>query len=270
MPEWFDYILLICGSLILGSFLNMALTRFHTGLSWGGRSRCMTCRATLQWQDLLPVLSFLCLRGRCRHCGVRYGWEHIFVEFLTVAAAVLLWGVYGWSAAFFILVIFSSLLIFLSVYDIKHFIIPDRIISSLFVLALVAVGFGFLPVSVQHILDIAIWDHVIAALGLPLPFFLLWLISRGRWMGMGDIKLMFVIGFLFGIVASLEALMMSFWIGGAFGLGILVLRLLAHTGCIQSPEMRRIIYQPQIPFGPFLALGSFVSLLGVQFLGIIF
>lgn len=268
----FGTIYIIGAALIFGSFLTMALARLNTGRSWGGRSACMTCRHTLAWYDLIPLVSFITLGGRCRYCRTFVGMQYFLVELCTLAWVLLLWLLAGWSAQFVILALAGGALVLMSFYDIRHMIIPDRLLLVLTALTLLGIllAGGSLPVH-SEITALGSWgNRLIALVGLPLPFFILWLVTRGQAMGFGDIKFMAWMGLSLGIVGGIEALLTAVWLGGLFSVGVLVLRAAAQTSLITSPRLRHALKESHIPFGPFLTVGYMTNVLGLHFLGILF
>ncbi|MCB9808950.1 prepilin peptidase [Candidatus Nomurabacteria bacterium] len=258
-------------ALIVGSFLNMALARFHTGKSWNGRSQCMTCNHTLAWYDLVPLVSFVTLRGRCRYCGVAMGIRYLIVELMMLVWALSLFVAVGWGWPFMFLFIIGALLIFIIFYDMRHMIIPDTVVGLLVLVTLVAIlslgwsaGYIYDPIFGNFILD-----RLIALVAIPLPFFILWVISGGRVMGLGDIKMMAWMGLSLGLFGGIEALVMGFWVGGIVGMIILAMRGAVSVGLITSPRLKATLAQSEIPFGPFLATGYIAYVLGFHFLGIL-
>jgi len=266
------YLLYVVGAaLIFGSFLNMALARLNTGRSWGGRSHCMTCSHELAWYDLLPVISFVTLLGRCRYCGVSMGVRYLVLELLTVAWVLGMWFVLGWGAPFIIASLVGGVLLLISFYDLRHMIIPDVLLLLLTALTLLGilisgwdVGFTY-----QAVVGSFTGDRLIAMVGLPLPFFIMWLVTGGRAMGFGDIKMMAWMGLSLGLWGGVEALFIAVWLGGLFGLMVMLLRGCVRLGFITTPRFKARLRESAIPFGPFLALGFMLSLLGVHFLGIL-
>jgi len=258
--------------LIFGSFLTMVLARINTGRSWGGRSQCMTCRHTLAWYDLIPLMSFVFLGGKCRYCRARVGLWYVLLELLTLVWVVLVWVVVGWGTSFMILSLTGGALLLLSFYDARHMIIPDQILLVLTILTLVGILLtgGSMPIY-GSLTGIASWSNrFIALVGIPFPFLVMWLVTKGRTMGFGDIKLMAWMGLSLGIVAGIESLLMAVWMGGLFSIIILTLRLLTKTSLITSPRLKHILHQSHIPFGPFLVIGYMTNVLGLHFLGILF
>ena len=239
---------------IFGSFLNALSFRFNTGRTMGGRSRCMRCGHTLAAVDLVPVLSYLVLRGRCRYCGTRISPQYPLVE---VVAGLLSLGVFVTVAgsspfvqpsyslvdsallyAYFLCI--WLIILFIVVYDLRHQIIPWSASVVLAVLAFLAL---FLSGAVDTYALLA--GPLLAA-----PLFLLSLVSRGRWMGWGDSLFELSLGWLLGCTAGLTALMLAVWCGAAVGVLLLfvqrVWRFRAGWFTIKS----------EIPFAPFLALGA--------------
>lgn len=218
---------------ILGSFINALSFRWGTGVSiLTGRSRCMRCGTTLSAADLVPVLSWLFLRGRCRYCRVRISAQYPIVE---LVAALLSFGSYMSAASMaayaFSLVVWMTLL-FVAVYDLRHKIIPWSCSIFLAILGLCQVwGSGF-----------NLW-YVIAGPALAAPLVLLWLFSGGRAMGLGDGALELGLGWLLGFTAGLTAFMLAFWFGAAVGIALVALR-------------RGVTIKSEVPFAPFLILGA--------------
>lgn len=270
-PEWVGYFVVGVGAALVGSFVTMAVARFHTGMTWGGRSRCMACRAQLGVVDLVPILSCLFSRARCRHCGAGYGWWHMITEMVVVIIALALWHVYGFDFAFFIFFAMAATLVFVSLYDIRHLIIPDKALMVLFGLSAVGVVAGVLPSlgSPLAVFSHTFLDPIVALIAIPLPFLVMWIASRGRLMGFGDIKLMAWMGVTLGIVIGVEALVLAFWTGGLVGVGVIGARQFVRWGAITSSEWKQKLFAPQIPFGPFLAAGSILAVLGVKIIGIL-
>ena len=242
--------LLVGGALalgaILGSFLNAVLFRFNTGRSaLSGRSQCMRCGHTLGALDLVPVLSWVLLRGRCRWCGTRISAQYPLVELLgaLVSLGVLLtcgadpvrfvWGLLVWLVILFIVV-----------YDFRHMIIPWQ--ASIFLVFLTGVG-ALLPALAGH--------PLLAGPILAAPLFLLSLVSWGKWMGWADSIFELSLGWLLGYSLGASALLLSVWIGAAVGVCIMAVQKVTPSS--RSPKsLRRFTMKSEIPFAPFLALGA--------------
>lgn len=245
--------------LIIGSFLNVVILRFNTQKSLGGRSACMACQSRLQWYELIPLFSFLALRGRCKTCKTQISMQYPLVELITATLFALLFTkffdlfamgnlnfplVYGYYTVMF------SILIVISVYDIKHQIIPDALSLVFGMLAFFGM-FLITPLGVS--LHIPPLSQFIAGFAVSVPFALLWLISRGTWMGLGDAKLSIGFGFLFGLTTLLSGVMLAFWIGAVVGVILILLKKIAGL-------------KSEIPFAPFLVLGLLIAFFwGVNF-----
>jgi len=234
---------------IVGSFLNVVSLRFNTGVGLGGRSKCMSCGRTLSWLDLFPILSFLALRGRCRGCKSKISWQYPLVEFIAGAIFVMIFFTfppvsYIASVATVIQMIIGCLLLVVVVYDIKHKIIPDPLVYAFCFFALISLFFG--GSSLWHI---PTYTQIMAGPIIALPFVLIWLVSRGTWMGLGDGKLALGIGWLLGINGGVNAVVLAFWVGAVVSVAWLL-----YTYKKFKPKM-------EIPFGPYLVIGLYLVLL---------
>lgn len=223
----------------VGSFLGVLAERLPRGedVIWS-RSHCDHCKKTLAWYELIPLFSFALQRGRCRACRKKLSWKYPAIEVATG-------GVWGATALLSpptilgvganLLVVSSFLVIFLA--DLRYQIIPDSM--------LVAAALGVVGRWVDGGGDIAhaLWAGTVAA-----GFFLfLWLVTRGRGIGLGDVKLAFLLGLLSGFPSILFAIYIAFLTGATVGV-ILIL------GGVKKLKSR-------IAFGPFLIIGALVALL---------
>ncbi|MEK7579412.1 MAG: prepilin peptidase [Patescibacteria group bacterium] len=243
---------------VVGSFLNVLVLRYNTGRMFRGRSACGVCGRILSPIDLFPILSFLFLGGKCRYCETKISPQYPLVEFATaIAFALVVWkgSMFGDLAVLFILFgwVISALLIAIATYDILHKIIPDGLVYTFDVVVFVWV-FILAGLSVDPLmLGIIIVNGVVVAL----PFALLWLLSRGRWMGLGDAKLALGIGFLFGISGGFTALILAVWAGAIVSIALLAIGKLSGK--------HGLTLKSEIPFGPFLVLATlFVFLSGID------
>lgn len=224
--------------LVVGSFLNVVILRGARGESVRGRSRCEACGKTLGVWELIPVLSFIIQKARCRSCGAALLVQYPLVELGTAVAFLLVaWYFIGTFSGYLELlaaIIAVSAGIVILVSDLYWQIIPN---GAVIVLALVgiAVSVGRETLAVD----------LVASLAGALFFASLWFVSRGRWMGLGDAKLAFATSLLIGFPASLSALLFAFWLGGIAG--ILLLALGSQT------------LKSRIPFGPFILAGTLLA-----------
>jgi len=233
---------------IIGSFLNVVVLRKGVA-SLAGRSACPSCGHIIYWYDNIPIFSWLILRGRCRYCGSRISIQYPLVEALT-AILFMLVGAAAYPAfllssydALVLLVelIIVSLLIVITVYDIRHTIIPDEWSYAFSLLALL------LMLAVSPTVSTLIAGPIAA-----MPLFFLWLISRGRWMGLGDPKLALGIGWLLGFPLGVVAIFFSFILGTLVLIPVLFYeRLVTHKpeGGVKDSGLTM---KSEVPFGPFL------------------
>ncbi|MEK7606345.1 MAG: prepilin peptidase [Patescibacteria group bacterium] len=243
--------------LLIGSFLNVVVLRFRTGRGLGGRSSCGSCRHVLRWFELIPLFSFLFQRGRCRACCAHISWQYPIVEILTGILFTLALSK-AFSAGILIplhalhLAFIMSILVVITVYDIRHTIIPD---SLVYTFAALALSYGFMPYA---IIPYAPWWYpFVSGLIAAFPFAFLWFVSGGRWMGFGDAKLSLGIGFMLGILGSISALIWAFWSGALVSLALIILSKTRLRWGSSGLTMKS-----EVPFAPFLILGLLIVLFG--------
>lgn len=234
-----DVAAIVCGvfGLLVGSFLNVAVTRVPEDRSVvAPRSRCPRCGAALRARDLVPLLSFLWLRGRCRYCQAPIGWRYPAVEAVTALLFAAVGKRYGLSADAAFFCAFMALLVAASAVDLERQIIPNEFIAAGLaagvILWLWARPFPF--------------TWALGGLGAGGGILLLIALLRPGAMGGGDVKLAAAMGWYMGTAGVLVALFCGFVAGAVAGV------LLIATG----RKRRRDV----IPFGPFLAFGSVVAL----------
>lgn len=252
MFEALFFFFIIAIGLIVGSFLNCLIYRlsFNQNLakSLKGRSFCPDCGHKLSWQDLIPVISFIFLKGKCRYCRRNISLQYPLVE---IATAAIFLQIFNFQFSTFnrlnffslvYLIVSFSFLIVIFVYDLKHYIIPNKVIYPAIALALIYNLF-FYGIFNQNFSRFYI--SLLAGLGAALPFFLIVAVSRGKWMGGADIKLAFFMGLFLGWPNILPALFLAFVIGALFGLSLIALK--------------QKTLKSEIPFAPFLISGTFIA-----------
>ena len=238
---------------IIGSFLNVVILRTHTKRSLGGHSHCMSCGKRLGVLELVPVLSYLVLLGRCRFCGARISPRYILIE---LSAGVLFASVFTLALSPLLLVahlIFLSLLLVVFVYDIEHLIIPDEYALALVPFALVLGAAQLETFSLGNIGGLFV--------GAACSFLFLgglWKLSGGRWIGLGDAKLSVPLSLAVGLMHTFSLVVFAFWIGAALSISVLgLVQLLArgqkHLRFFPTP----LTMKAEVPFAPFL-IGSFL------------
>lgn len=239
----------------IGSFLNVFLYRFHTGKSLGGHSHCLSCNVLLTWYQLVPLVSYLALRGRCQVCRSYIPVRYFVVELLTAAGFVLvaLTGGVWWLQVLSYLLI--AVLVSIVVYDINHTIIPDEFTLALIALALAKVAS---ELTTGGLIGEALWS-LLAGVAAAGPFFFLWVISQGRWIGLGDAKLAVPLGIWVGLELVVSLVIFAFWIGAAISVAILALQWLLKRGQLSLRLFGRpLTMKSEVPFAPFLIL-SFIA-----------
>lgn len=274
---WLIFSFLI--GLSVGSFLNCLIYRLHKGETfWQGRSYCPKCKHKLGVLDLIPVFSFIFLRGKCRYCHQKIFWQYPLVELatailFTVASYRLLaidhqilnaeWSIpkevrnqmFLFRDWFFI-----SVLLLIFIYDLKYYLIPDKIILPAIIVVLTfdiilsyyvlkyCQNFEGLNFGNLFCLDIPIILNFLLAAVVGGGFFLVqFLLSKGRWIGGGDIRLGLLMGLMLGWPGIFLALFLAYIIGAIVGVGLII--------------TKKKGWQSQVPFGPFLTGATIFILL---------
>jgi prepilin signal peptidase PulO-like enzyme (type II secretory pathway) len=243
----FSGIIFLLGASV-GSFINVVAWRLSKGFKiydlrfknfWGliwGRSFCDSCQRQLAWWENIPLFSFLILRGRCRTCHSPIPYWYPLIEGGTGIAFVLTYWT-NWTnwSNLFILWLIVAILVFVFVFDALTQTIPDKAVAAALFLAVV-----------RYWTDWTDWSNLrrdfLSAVFASLFLLFLHLITKGKGMGLGDVKFAFFMGFFLGWPKIILALYLSFILGAVFGLFLLLLR--------QASLKQRIA------FGPFLVLGT--------------
>lgn len=239
---------------IIGSFLSVVILRSMREESWvTGRSKCDDCGHLIRWYDNIPLFSFIILRGRCRDCKTNIRPLHFLVELLT--GILFVWWYWGGflffqltqqpfvilQPLFWLLVALLLLIIFFT--DLLDMIIPDEAVIFLTVITLLyrfmLVAFGIMELN-------DIFMMLASTFGAFCFLYSLWYFTDKKGIGFGDVKLIVPLSLLLGWPQTLVGIFLAFIIGAVFGLGLLSLK-------------RAKLKQP-IPFGPFLIIGSLISL----------
>ncbi len=226
--------------LAMGSFATVLIERLPSGQSIGGRSRCPRCHKQLQWVELVPVVSFLVLGGRCRHCRKTITLRYPFIELMSMALFVgsAMFHAADTTAAITTGIILWALLV-VSVIDALHRQIPDLLTAIVAAAAVVAaIDAGSILSGAAGALLCLLW------------FGGQWLLSRGRWVGAGDILLGAALGFWLGGISAVGMLLLAYIIGMVW-----IVILLAQ-------KRVRLDGRSIIAFGPFLALAAVATHIG--------
>lgn len=221
---------------ILGSFFNVVIYRVPKKESIVyGSSHCPKCNTPLKPYELVPILSFLFLRGKCSTCYTPISWRYPLIEALTGVAYTLVVWRYGLTWMALIGVILASILIIIAMIDIDTMDIYDRFQVAILSLAIITIPLSGLPIL----------DHLIGFFIIMFPFLIIAWLTGG--MGGGDIKLAGVAGLLLGYKAMLVAFFVAAITGGIYGVYLLWIK---HSS-----------RKAMVAFGPFLCLGIFIAFL---------
>lgn len=235
-----EIILFILG-LFIGSFLNVLIDRLPKNEpTIRGRSHCDKCKKTLKWHDLIPLLSFIFLNGKCRYCHTSLSFFYPVVELTTGVMFALVFYFFGimnhelriMDLGYYLFLVSGLIVIFFA--DLKYGIIPDKIIFPSIIVSLIYLFF------IHNSLFLI---HILSAIGASLFFLLLFLITKRKGMGFGDVKFAFLMGLILGFPNIVVSLYIAFLTG-------------AIVGCILILWRKKRIFGTAIPFGPFLVIGT--------------
>jgi leader peptidase (prepilin peptidase) / N-methyltransferase len=257
LPAFFVLTFAALFGLAVGSFLNVCIFRVPRDLSVvRPRSFCPSCEAPVDWYDNIPVLSYLVLRGRCRHCTNPIGISYLLVEITTAVTFVAVVGIYGISLAAAKWIVYESIMIVLFWTDWQERILPDEFTIGGSIVGLVFASFVYVPSLFGELLlgnqgwrIESLANAVAGASFLSLP---MWLVAslyeqlRGReGLGFGDVKLLFLMGSFLGPENGLSALTIGATSGALFGIATILRR-------------REDAWTYALPFGSFLALAGYL------------
>ncbi len=227
---------------IIGSFLNVCIYRIPREESIVyPSSHCPKCNTPLKWYNLIPILSFLLQKGKCRYCGDSISPQYPFIELLNGILYVVIFCFYGAAIDFAFYSFMIIILIVISLIDYYHQIIPDILLIIIFALTI----FYKLISYILYGTSPDILNSLLAFLIGGTLFLLIALISKGG-MGGGDIKLISVLGFILGLKKTLLNIFLSFIIGAVFSICLLLLKKKGKKDAI--------------PFGPFINIAFIITL----------
>jgi len=235
------FIIFLLGSSI-GSFVNVVIDRLPKAITiFSGRSQCDSCKKKLTPFELIPIFSYVFISGKCRKCGYKISFRVFFVELLVALLAVFLYSQFLFSemSLFTAVSIFLIFVIFIPIIfiDLAHGIIPDE----LTILLTGIVSFFVLLSQSSTILS-----HILSGAVSLLFFLALYFITKGKGMGLGDVKLSFALGLFLGFPKVIAGFYMAFLGGAVISLVLVVLG-------------KKHFKKGTIPFGPFLVIATFFS-----------
>ena len=230
---------------IWGSFCNVCIYRLPDNDSViTGRSFCRSCKNKIKWYDNIPLLSFIFLRGKCRGCNNKISSQYFLVELISAISFLSIYFIYGLSITTLLLIILSIFFIIIFFIDLKHYIIPNELTFPLMLIGFVK---SFDPNLNQTIFP----NYINSLLGGFFGYAVIWLIiffykkvRNKEGMGLGDAKLMAVVGFWFGW-ASIP---FTIFISSAVALVLVIPSLIKKTRNMSA----------QIPFGPYIIIGCII------------
>ncbi|POZ57488.1 Type 4 prepilin-like proteins leader peptide-processing enzyme [Lysinibacillus sphaericus] len=228
-------ILVFVFGLVFGSFFNVVGLRVPMKESLiQPPSHCTTCQRQLTPKDLIPVLSYIVLRGKCRSCGQKISWIYPLMELLTGILFTFSYWQFGFSEEFIVALLLISLLVIVVVSDIAYMLMPDKVLLCF--LPLLVIGRMLAPITPW-------WDSIVGAVfGFGILYSIA-VVSRGG-IGGGDIKLFFLLGLVLGTINTLLTLFIAAFIGMVVGIIVL--------------QVRQQGRKTPIPFGPSIALAAVI------------
>jgi len=240
--------------LLVGSFLHVVVLRTEKDEDFIYKpSHCPHCKKKLAWYELVPLLSYLFQGGRCRSCKRPISLQYLLVEAATGLGFLLIFhllsSTYFFGGRFLVELLFwfvlYSFFTVIFIYDLRDKIIPDEFLFpamfvSFFYMMQKDIYDGCLTLADSHIVL-----GIIGAAAAAVFFWSIYYFSRGTWMGFGDVKLVMMLGFLLGPLSTFIGLMLAFFLGSVVGLALIL--------------FSRYGLKSEIPFGPFLLVGAFVS-----------
>jgi len=237
-----DLVFVIILGALWGSFANVCIIRIPQGKGVVvGRSFCVKCKKKIQWFDNIPIISFLLLKSKCRNCKTKISFQYFLVESISLINFLVLYLIFGISFTTLLLIILSVVFLIIFFIDLKHYIIPNSLTYSMMIL-------GFIKSFVPN-LDPIFPNYLNSLIGGLLGYGIIWSIiyfyrqfKKKEGMGLGDAKLFAVIGFWFG------------WISIPFVvfLSSIIALLSVLPDLLRSSKK----LSSQIPFGPFIILGT--------------
>lgn len=232
------YLLIIIFGACIGSFINVVAYRLPKGIfTESERSYCPACEETLKWKDLIPILSYVFLRGRCRYCGEKISMRYPLAEVAGAILAVLCFTRFGFDWRTVVSFCVCAILLAVTLIDFDTMEIPNSLIVALI---------PFTVAAIWVFPDVTLTQRIIGFFAVSVPMFVLAFIVEGAFGG-GDIKLIAVCGFLLGWQSLIPAFFISLLLGGGYAVYLLA------SGKSKSGA--------HIAFGPYLCAGIFAAML---------
>lgn len=254
-----------------GSFINCILYRLEQNQSFiKGRSYCPHCKHQLGFWDLIPIFSFIFLKAKCRYCQKKISWQYPLIEIITgiififvyletkvsipfIGEMIISKGIEALASFNYLILFrnlfFSAVLIIIFVYDLKHQLVSEKIVIPAIIIALT---FNFFmkisPIGIPAGSYGVNWLDLLLGVIIGSSFFLSqYLISKGRWIGFGDVYLGFMMGAMLGWQKVILAIILAYFIGAMIAVILIILK--------------KESWKSKIALGPFLMIGTFIALL---------
>lgn len=242
---------------VIGSFLNVIIWRLPREKSLTGRSKCPACSHQLAWYDLVPVISYLMAGGKCRYCKKKISPRYLLIELVTGLLFTLPLFFFPVSLSDWLLVIqvwfFVSVLVVVFMIDLEHYLILDKVIFPATLVVIIAN-------LISDLSPLANWQSSLVLNSLVgmvagfIPFYLLWVVSKGKWIGLGDAKFGLFLGAVFGFPQVWVCYFLSFIIGTIVAIPLLL------TG--------KKHLQSRLPLGVFLSISALLTwFYGLEIMG---
>ena len=230
---------------IWGSFSNVCIYRLPNDQGViKGRSFCPSCKNQIKWYDNIPFLSFIFLKGKCRNCSNKISSQYFLVEFISAISFVVIYHIYGISITTLLLIILSIFFVIIFFIDLKHYIIPNELTFPLMII-------GFIKSFEPNLNQTVFPNYINSLVGGVFGYLIIWLIiffykkvRNKEGMGLGDAKLMAVVGFWFGWVSIPFTIFISSFVALIFAVPSLLKKNKNMT--------------TQIPFGPYIIIGCII------------
>ncbi|MDQ5957252.1 MAG: leader peptidase (prepilin peptidase) / N-methyltransferase [Patescibacteria group bacterium] len=241
--------------LSLGSFANLVADRLRVKTIFSGRSKCLHCGHNLTWKELIPIFSFLYQKGKCKKCKTKLTSTYIWSELATGFLIALLPYIISTNLnisdnpqliyyGIFLYILFSTsiaLSMIITIYDLRHMLVPFGVVIILFLLGILS------TIIRQFVYDFNIFDSL-SGIIVALPYAFLYFISKGKWVGIGDVFMYTALGFIIGLPMGISMFFYSIWIGALVALSLMIIHKNEYN------------LKSEIPFTPFIILGFILSL----------
>ncbi len=244
----------------IGSFLNVIVLRLPHGESLNGRSHCPHCGHTLQFFELFPLFSFLVLRAKCRKCGAKINRRYFYMELAVGLLTILTYSFFPVYDKYTLLELVRSLIIVYALVpifliDFEHYLVLDVVLFWAAILTAACSG-GLDYLAGNTGLHSLLLNGLLSGAIIALFFLLQYAVSRGKWIGLGDVKLGIFLGIATPYPSAVATLLLAYGIGALVGILLLVIR--------------RKHLSSAMPFGTFLAIGSLISLYYGQHISLVY